>query len=322
MYSNQEENRRIIDKAESNLLLLHLAKKKWKYFIVSLFFGIICSIIFKLFILEYDSTGSFYVNDMSVMSSSNVDLKGFENIAPSENILRIFKLINSSSVRQHLIRKFDLVRHYNIDSTREFYNQKTEKILSENILPKKTPFNTITITVTDKYRYLCADIVNEIMAYIDGINKDYYINNVNQKLKISQSYLANIQKDNLVKSKSIDSLLFEMHLLANLGAKSSNSFYILQQEERLSSLVNELYSSTRDLINSQKLYNLAIEALNQKNNKTITVIENGMPAYRSTIYQAVLYGSLISVAVFCMFIFRSYFIIHYKKELELFFSNK
>ncbi len=322
MYSNQEENRRINEKTESNLLLLHLAKKKWKYFTVSLIFGIFCSIIFKLFILQYESTGSFYVNDMSVMSSSNVDLKGFENIAPSENILRIFKLVNSSYVRQHLIKKFDLVHHYNIDTTREFYNQKTEKILSENILAKKTPFNTITITVTDKYRYLCADMVNEIIVFIDEMNKAYYINNVTQKLKISESYLANIQKDNLVKSKNIDSLLNEMHRLANLGSKSSSTFYILQQEERLSTLVNELYYSTRDLINSQKLYNLAIEALNQKNNKTLTIIENGIPAYRSTIYQAVLYGCLISITVFCLLIFRAYFNIHYKKELELFFSIK
>ncbi len=322
MYNNQNDIQIKNARSESDQLLLQLAKKKWKYLSYSLFIGIFCSIIFKLFILEYDSTGSFYVNDMSVMSSSNVDLKGFENIAPNENILRIFQLINSSRVRQHLIKKFNLIQHYRIDTALEFYNQKTEKILSGNILAKKTPFNTITITVTDKYRYLCSEMVNEIMSYVDEINNEYYINNVTQKLKISESYLANIQRDNQAKSKSIDSLVAEMRLLAKSGIKSSKPLYMEQQEERLSSLINELVFSTHDLINSQKLYNLALEALNQKNNKTITVIENGIPAYRSTVYRAVLYGSLISVAVFCFLILRIYILMHYKKELELFFSNK
>lgn len=307
---------------ENDLLLIHLSRKRWKYLLFSLSIGLLWSLILKFYVIEYQSTGSFYVNDMSVLSSAGVDIKSFESLSASDNTLRIFELINSSKVKQHLIKKFDLVKHYGLDSTREFYFQQTENILTSNIVVKKSLHNTISITVHDSYRYLAADIANEIMYYIDDMNKQYFIKNVETKLKISEAFLHNVKADNDIKSKSIDSLLTKMHQMVQTDKLDRGSMYIMTNESLLSGLMNELSNSTRDLMNSQKLYNLAIQALNQKDYQTITIVQSATPASYSTIFICVAYGALISLMIASLLIFRAYLNIHYKNEIHLLFDKK
>lgn len=280
------------------------------------------SIFIKLYVLGYSSTGSFFVNDMNVLSSSNVDLKIVDNLTPNDNFNRIFQQVISTQVQNHLIKKFNLTKHYGVDSTKEFYLQRTGNILKSNISVKKNTFNTILVTVNDEHRYLAAEMVNEIMSYIDEINREYYAKNIEQKLKISEAFLVEIKKDNNAKSRSIDSLLAEMHRITTQSARQTTSaIYMLQLEQNLGSLINELNNSTHDLMNSQKLYNLSLQALNQKNYKTISVVQAAMPAPKSNIYQAILYGALIAVAVMCIIIFIIHIRFYYSDHLNLLLKN-
>jgi hypothetical protein len=306
---------------ENALLLDHLVKRKWKYFWLALIVGVTTSIYLKLFIIEYESSGTFYINEENVISSVGVDLKSFESLSQNDNILRISQLINSSEVKQHLIKKFDLARHYGVDTTKEFYFQQTENILTSNIVCKKTPYNTIYVGVNDRFRYLAADMVNEIMNEVDEITRAYYISIVERKLRLSEAYLKSTQKDNAIKLKNLDSLISKMHTIASGSNKTASSLYILQQEEKLSSLVNEMYNSSRDLNNSQRLYNLALQALNQQNFQAITIVQSAMPASYSNIYLCILYGILTSVAIICLLIVYAYFRIHYEDVLKLFMGK-
>ncbi|MFZ7115316.1 MAG: hypothetical protein ACO1G9_08080 [Bacteroidota bacterium] len=307
---------------DTRILISYLAKNKYKYLSICLGIGIVSSIFIKLYVLGYSSTGSFFVNDMNVLSSSNVDLKIVDNLTPNDNFNRIFQQVISTQVQNHLIKKFNLTKHYGVDSTKEFYLQRTGNILKSNISVKKNTFNTILVTVNDEHRYLAAEMVNEIMSYIDEINREYYAKNIEQKLKISEAFLVEIKKDNNAKSRSIDSLLAEMHRITTQSARQTTSaIYMLQLEQNLGSLINELNNSTHDLMNSQKLYNLSLQALNQKNYKTISVVQAAMPAPKSNIYQAILYGALIAVAVMCIIIFIIHIRFYYSDHLNLLLKN-
>ena len=100
-------------------LIRYLAKRKYKYLSICAAIGIVSSILIKLYVLGYSSTGSFFVNDMNVLSSSNVDLKIMDNLTPSDNFNRIFQQVISTTVQNHLINKFNLTKHYGVDSTKE-----------------------------------------------------------------------------------------------------------------------------------------------------------------------------------------------------------
>lgn len=307
---------------DSAVLIRYIARRKYKYLGFSISIGIIASIVFKLWILGYSSTGSFFVNDMNVLSSANVDLKLVDNLTPNDNFNRIFQQTVSTDVAIYLIKKFHLTSHYGVDSTKEFYLQQTANILKKNISVKKNTYNTILVTVNDQYRYLAADLANEIMAYIDEINRVYYARNIERKLKISESFLKEIKSDNMAKSKSIDSLLSEMHHLTTESVrKTTSAIYMLGLEQRLSGLINELSNSTHDLMNSQRLYNLSLQALNQKNYRTITIVQDAMPASTSNILEAISYGCLITIAFISALIFRAYLKLHYTEYLQLLLSK-
>jgi hypothetical protein len=70
-------------------------------------------------------------------------------------------------------------------------------------------------------------------------------------------------------------------------------------------------------MNSQRLYNLSLQSLSQKNTKTITIVQLAMPAASSNVIKALLYGALVSIAIIFIFIFRAYFNIHYRDHIEL-----
>ena len=160
------------------------------------------------------------------------------------------------------------------------------------------------------------------MKYLDELNRDYYAKNIERKLKISEAFLIEIKKDNTAKSRSIDSLLSEMHKLTTLANRSTtSSISMLELEQRLGILINELSNSTHDLMNSQKLYNLSLQALNQKNYNTITVVQSAMPAPKSNIYIALLYGGLISIAVFFLLILRIHIKLFYSDHMNLLFTK-
>ena len=160
------------------------------------------------------------------------------------------------------------------------------------------------------------------MAYLDEINRDYYAKNIERKLKISEAFLFEIKKDNNAKSRSIDSLLAEMHRLTTVANRSTtSSISMLELEQKLGTLINELTNSTHDLMNSQKLYNLSLQALNQKNYSTITVVQSAMPAYSSNIYMSILYGGLISIAFLFLLILRIHFNQYYSDHIRLLFTK-
>jgi hypothetical protein len=234
---------------ESIELISFLARRKYKYLVIAILIGVLTSLYLKFNMLGYSATGGFYVNDMNILSSASVDMRIVDNISPSDNLNRIYEQVVSSTVKEHLIKKFNLVEHYGVDSTKEFYFQQTGNILSSNISVKKNTFNTIYVTVSDKHRYLAAEIANEIMTYLDKINREYYINNIQQKIKVSEAFLQEIKKDNTNKSRSIDSLLAEMHYLTTSGARQTvSAIYMLQMEQRLSDLISQLSNSTHDLM--------------------------------------------------------------------------
>jgi len=245
-------------------------------------------------------------------------MKAFEEISLGDKFTRTYELINSAKTRDHLIKKFHLAKHYGIDTTREFYYQQVAMILRNRIQVKKNPFNTITVTVSDKHRYLAADMANEILEFVEKMNQEVYINNIRDKMKISESFVSQLQADNQKKISSIDSLIQNISRNVVSGRLSEQAeLALLNQQQKLSSMVTSFQLSTNDLVNSQKLYLLSLQALNFKNFPTTTVVQTAMPAARSIAYSAFLYSTLVMVLVAFFLVLQAYLHIHYKEYIHL-----
>ena len=303
---------------EFRMLILHLRKRKWRYLAVILTIGISFFFFLKYEVLFYKSIASFFVNESVVMSSSGVDMKTFESISLGDKFTRTYELINSAKTRDHLIKKFHLAKHYGIDTTREFYYEQVATILRDRIQVKKNPFNTIIITVYDKHRYLAADMANEILEFVERLNQEAYINNIRDKMKISETFVNQLDVGNQKKIASIDSLIRYISNSVVSGKLNKDAALILMgQQQKLNSMVTSFQLSTNDLVNSQKLYLLSLQALNFKNFPTTTVVQTALPAARSIAYSAFLYSILVMVLVAFLLVLHAYLFIHYKDYIHL-----
>ena len=277
----------------------------------------------KFLFLDYSSTSSFFVNDHSIITSSTLELKAFESISSGDNFNRIYQLVNSAATQKHLIEKFNLIKHYNIDSTNEFYLQKTIEQVRAHITVKKSPYNSISVTVRDRHRYLSAEMANEIVSFIETLNQDFYLKNLENKVLISQAYVKQLEHENKMKSAGIDSIIQKINLLLSNGRLSDrNSYSLLLHQQKLSELISVLQTSANDFINSQKLYNLSLHAMNFKSFPTITVLQTAMPAVRSVAIAAFLISLLVMVLTAMLLVLQAYLYLHYKNYLMNVFSDK
>ena len=308
---------------ETRLMIRHFKKRKWRYLLIILLFGVYSFYLFKFRLLEYSSTASFLVNDNNIVSPLSLDLKDLQDRSTSNNFIRIYELINSAATQKHLIEKFDLLKHYGIDSTKEFaYQQAVEKIRS-NISVSKSPFNTISVTVHDRYRYLAADMANEIVDFLETLNENLYINNMKNKIQVSGAYVEQVKKDNIQKSIAIDSLIHKLNKLFLLINKDDKSKYdLLTNQQTLSTVVNNFQNSTNDLLNSEKLYNISLQALNFKSYPIITIIRIAMPAPRSIALTSMLLSIGIMAASALILILQAYLFIHHRNFIEMLLNEK
>jgi hypothetical protein len=308
---------------ETRALILHIRKRKWRYLILMLIAGAYSFYLLKYRILEYSSTATFFVNDNSIISSSTLELKALESISTVDNFNRIYQLINSAPTQKHLIEKFHLLQHYGIDSTKEFSFQKAAARLRSQIEVKKNPYNAISVTVKDRYRYLSSEMANEIVDFLEKLNQEFYLNNIQKKVQISQAYVAQLERDNAVKSTGVDSLILKInHLLSSGHLSERSSFDLIIQQQKLSQLITTFQASANELINSQKLYNLSLQALNFKSFPTITILQSAMPPYRSTAITALMYSTIIMLLVFSLLVFQAYLVMLYKDYFRLVFTGK
>lgn len=120
----------------------------------------------------YKSTTTFYPvspdvfkpEQMFGQSTKDMDYYGGEN-----DVDRLLTIAQSGELYDFLIKKYDLYRHYKIDSSGEQAPYKVREALEGLYSVKKTKFNAIEISVEDKDRRLAADMTNAARDKVDEI---------------------------------------------------------------------------------------------------------------------------------------------------------
>jgi tyrosine-protein kinase Etk/Wzc len=120
----------------------------------------------------YKSTTTFYVASPDLFkpeqvfgtSNKDMDYYGTEN-----DVDRVLTIAQSGELSDFLIKKFDLYKHYEIDSTKEEAPFKVREQLDKLLEIKKTKFNAIELSIEDKDKKITAEIANTAREKIDEI---------------------------------------------------------------------------------------------------------------------------------------------------------
>lgn len=131
---------------------------KWKYHLILLVgAAIILSGLFssKLFVKPL-------YNSYAVVYPSNI--YPYSDESETEQMLQLFK---SSAIRDSIIKKYDLGKHWGVDPSKKYYLSTLLYLYSKRIEIRKTEFESVEIDVMDYDPKIACDIVNSIIAYYD-----------------------------------------------------------------------------------------------------------------------------------------------------------
>lgn len=138
------------------------------------------------------STSSVSKALLSDQKSKGEDLMTFGEDEQAEQLLQI---LNSNKIRDRIIRKFNLMEHYDIDSTSRYKNENLFKEYDRNISFRRTEFMAVKITVRDKDAQMAADIANNIAELLDSTKNNMQRERAAKGFKIVETEYTALQQE-------------------------------------------------------------------------------------------------------------------------------
>ena len=171
------------------------------------------------------------------------------NIAPysdESETEQMLQLLQSKDIIDSVIKKFDLAKHYNVDSNFKYFYSTIYYEFGQNISITKTPFESVNITVLDKDPLMANNIV---LAMIHFYNLKVRKTHNDKYLEVIRMYEAIIDK----KQAHIDSLKHQLYLFST---KYGLIDYDVQALEITKGYLRTVMGATSTSINQKEVLRL------------------------------------------------------------------
>ncbi|MCX6306630.1 MAG: hypothetical protein NT040_16820 [Bacteroidetes bacterium] len=151
-----------------------------------------------MFPASSSSISKSLLNEQSVKGQ---DITAFGEDDQAEQLLQI---LNSNKIRDRVMRKFNLMRHYDIDSTSDVKYSNLFKEYDNNITFRRTEFMAVQISVYDKDPQMAADIANTIASLLDSAKNDMMRQRSVKGFQVVEAEYNSLKSE---KDKIVDSLI-------------------------------------------------------------------------------------------------------------------
>jgi len=138
----------------------------------------ICSIIVSLIIEDkYKSTVVLFPTTTSsiskaLISENNTGKEDVMQLGEEEEAEQMLQILNSDRIRDRIVKKYNLMKHYDIAEDGKHPYTKLQKEYNGNISFTRTEFMSVEINVLDHNADTAALIANDIANLIDTINNE------------------------------------------------------------------------------------------------------------------------------------------------------
>ena len=136
-----------------------------------------------------NSIGNALLTELNKRES---DMLSFGEEEEAENALQI---LQSDNLMERVIRNFDLMGHYGIDSNEKFPQTKLKKKIKKNISFERTRYLSIAITVLDEDPVMAAKIANGISEVYDSVKTEVQQELAMELYKIVESEFRTKEKE-------------------------------------------------------------------------------------------------------------------------------
>lgn len=171
-------------------LLKILVKWKWHFLAIALIAAVFGFIFSSPFFIKpkYKSVSILYPSNIAPYSDES----------ETEQMLQ---WLNSQDVKDSVMRKFDLPKHYGIDSSYKYFMSTMIYMYDKNVRISKTQYESIEIVVLDTDPEIARDMVNAIISFcnekIRFIHRSKY-----EEVVIATQHMLDIKKTEMDSVKS------------------------------------------------------------------------------------------------------------------------
>ena len=191
-------------------------------------------------------------------SSRGQDIMEFGEEEQAEQLLQI---LNSDQIRDRIIKKYNLVDHYHIDTTGKYVRTELYKTFESNIEYRRTEFMSVEINVMDTDPDTAAMIANDISNLLDEVKNRIQRERAEKGLKIIEQEYTTLKSEvksyedslTLLRYKGVhdyeaQSSVFNEQLATAIIENGVNSPAVKTIEEKLDTLAKYggTYVSLRD----------------------------------------------------------------------------
>lgn len=221
-----EENKNLIDKERQNLLLF-----VWKNRKIVLYFSgasmLIATVVSFLMTPLYKSTAIVFPAATSTVSFSeqrNAKAAAMD-FGEEEQAEQLVQILSSSQIRNKIVERYDLYKHYKIDPSDANRNFKLMKAYEEHFSYTRTRYGSIEISVLDADPKLAAEMANKIVDLIDTVKNAMVQERTLPAFEINKRKKELLELDREIVLKKLDSL-GELGVLSLEGRTNLFTAYI------------------------------------------------------------------------------------------------
>jgi len=170
-----EDKNQGLDFDSSNLLLYVF---RWKKPLITVtVIAVVLSAIFSapMFITpKFESTVIMFPTSTasiskSLLAKNNPSKEDLLSFGEEEQAEQLIQILNSDEIRGKIVERYNLMTHYEIDTTDQYKQTKLFKEYENNITYKRTEFQSVRIDVLDTDPQMAADMANDIAALVDSV---------------------------------------------------------------------------------------------------------------------------------------------------------
>ena len=190
---------------------------KRKIITIVTFIAAVASLVISFFITPlYLSTAVVFPAATSTVSFSeqrNAKASSMD-FGEEEQAEQLVQILQSSKIRDKIVQRFDLMKHYDIKETDQYKYHRLGEAYASHITFTRTRFGSIQIDVLDKDPKLAATIANKIVDLIDTVKNEMV------KERTIPAFEINKRKKDLI-LQDMKFILSKLDSLSSLGVVTS-----------------------------------------------------------------------------------------------------
>jgi hypothetical protein len=136
--------------------------------------------------------------------SAKSDILEFGEEEQAEQLLQI---LYSNEIRSRIIRKYNLMQHYGIDTSAKYKMTRLHNEYKDNISFKRNEFMAVEVNVLDKDPQIASGIANDIASLVDTVKNNMQKERARYGLKIVKNQCEKLQNEILKKEDSLKVLM-------------------------------------------------------------------------------------------------------------------